>query len=112
MSRIKTTHKFEGESYYCNECGKDLSRNDIQDWRCTQCKERVRIEAGLMQPIMRKSPEDVTKRDVFVMKGTGEFHEIYKVEEKKGKYFYNLKDYGRYKQSPNDWVNCMYSSYE
>ncbi|WP_088044512.1 hypothetical protein [Bacillus sp. EAC] len=107
MTSIESIHIFEGEEYYCSDCKKDLSENEIENWRCKNCGERVQINAGLDQIIMRKLPEEVTDNDYFVM-WTGEFHQIYKVENKNGTYYYNLKGYGRHKQNKDEWVNCMY----
>lgn len=107
MARIKSTSFFEGEEYFCYECDKDLSKKEIENWLCIHCGERVRIDADLDQYIMRKLPEEVTDNDYFVM-WSGEFHQIFKVEYKKGSYYYNLKGYGQHKQNSDEWVNCLY----
>jgi ribosomal protein L37AE/L43A len=107
MARIMSTNVFEGEDYFCYECDKDLTKKEIENWHCSHCGERVRINAGLDQYIMRKLPEEVTENDYFVMRSR-EFHQIFKVECKNDTYYYNLKGYGRYKQDSEEWVNCMY----
>ncbi|RAR41032.1 hypothetical protein [Paenibacillus sp. MDMC362] len=108
MTRIMTTHSFDGETYKCYECDKILSESQIEEWRCVFCRYRVSIDApSLSRRIMRKYAHEVTFNNMILMSDT-KFYEIYKVEEKKGIFQFNIKGFGKYKQSSDDWVNCLF----
>jgi DNA-directed RNA polymerase subunit RPC12/RpoP len=103
------------ETYVCVACEKEYADAEVRHtWRCPECDAYIYVHAvGVDSPddhiaIVRKRASEVERGDLVLLPGQldGEAYVVLGISEAQGKLGIGLKNYGQYKVSPDEPMNC------
>lgn len=109
--KITTTH-FENESYYCRDCDKDFSENQVDKdtWCCDVCGKKIMINIG-MEDLVRLLPREITKYDDVYSRHEEEFYRIKGVSTERGKYKLGIAQFGSLTVNKDEFINCRWNDH-
>ncbi|WP_075620388.1 hypothetical protein [Paenisporosarcina indica] len=110
----KVNQRFEGETYSCRYCGKENTRDDVEEWKCIHCNNRVLIKTKDNKYLVRKQPTEIENHESILLRGTGLYHEILSVVDidyVNNKCSLNLRGHGNQKFN-DEWINVMWNDNE
>jgi|GEM_PF-6382382 len=111
MVTKKINQMFSGEKYSCICCSKDITRDEVKDWKCIHCNSKVIIKNGYNQYLVRKLPTEINIDDSIFVRGTGLFHKIYMldIDYANNKCSVNLKEHRNLKYD-DEWINVEWKT--
>lgn len=109
-----TTKRLKDETYWCRECDKDISKEEVntENWECDTCNSKLLIDIGIKnkQMLVRILPSEMTSNDDVYDSYSGSFHSLKGINYDDDKEVYKLgvAGYRMVEVEEDDFVNCRW----
>ncbi|EDP68566.1 hypothetical protein CAT7_04849 [Carnobacterium sp. AT7] len=116
MEEFITHKEFEKETYSCRNCNCSLDRDEIENWKCPRCGNRVIIKISNKHNdnyiLVRVLPSELRKSDSVFLDDSN-FYTVLGVNDQfSGERIYaNLEEYGSF-HFKDTWINVMWRNNE
>ncbi|WP_060210480.1 hypothetical protein [Sporosarcina koreensis] len=106
--------RFSHEHYVCPNCNEKLTKSRVQNnWKCPDCNEILSIYTTDDNHVyQRKMGQDIVKYDSVKLPSYKDSFDVLDVQYQNGKYSVALKGYTVISLKEEDWLNCIWGSWD
>lgn len=112
-NKMSFDYQFSNEYRVCPNCGKIKRKQVLKNWKCPDCGKTLLIYATHDNHVyLRKLADDVKIGDHVSLPYCKDFYEVLDVGFEDGRYRIALKGYGVIKLTEEEWLNCVWGSWD